>query len=100
MKHGTIHSYRNLRCPCDVCHEANRQASAKWRSSNYAKRVLIDDRWVYPAPPERHGRASFYRNYGCRCVPCTEGNTRAYSATRQRRRERLRIISELGLLDS
>ena len=100
MKHGTTYSYRVMRCPCDECREAHRQAMAKWRAANHARRVLIDGRWVYPAPPERHGCASFYCVYGCRCAACTEAERRGQVASKQQRKAQLKAIAELGLLDS
>lgn len=40
------------------------------------------DRLKFPAGDRRHGAASTYQNYGCRCADCREA-WRAYSAKRR-----------------
>lgn len=65
-------------CRCADCREAMRVRAAEkraaWRSD--------------PAAAARagHGKLSTYKNYGCRCEPCTAANTEATRAQRAARR--------------
>lgn len=65
QEHGTPRTYKRG-CRCDLCRAANKQRVLAWRAESYAKAI----------PPNAHGRASTYSNWGCRCAECT----RAHSA--------------------
>lgn len=73
--HGTINRYQQ-RCRCDECKQANTQHARMRRQTGEAP---------------THGTESGYRNYGCRCRPCTEAHSaaqRAYRARKRRQRPR------------
>ncbi|MGW1160430.1 hypothetical protein ACWD48_19860 [Streptomyces sp. NPDC002519] len=76
--HGDYRTY-GKGCRCDDCREAQRQRCARLR----------EDRAKDPARADRagHGKASTYKNHGCRCVPCSKANTASVNAFRRQRRQ-------------
>lgn len=84
--HGDHRTYHKG-CRCDACREAFRlyaaELRAKWRSDpSYADRA-------------GHGKATTYRNHGCRCAKCTTAHSAECSAARARRRARA-ALAETG----
>ena len=63
FKHGAS-AYKNHRCRCEICREANTAKLAAWRARQ-------------PAGEFTHG-VSGYTNHRCRCEVCTEAH-RAYN---------------------
>lgn len=83
--HGDYRTYTQG-CRCDACREAHRVH-------------MVDRRAAWAADPSAadragHGKKSTYRNYHCRCEPCTTANTADVTAYRARRRER--ALAESG----
>lgn len=75
MRHGAS-AYRQIDgCRCDVCTEAHRVLQNAESASRRARRVLTNGRLVAPVPPERHGRYTTYRNWGCQCQPCVKAGS-------------------------
>lgn len=83
--HGDHRTYTKG-CRCADCREAHRVHMVARRAA------LATD----PAAADRagHGNKSTYRNYHCRCQPCTTANTADVTAYRARRRER--ALAESG----
>jgi hypothetical protein len=42
-----------------------------YRETRKARRVLVNGRLVAPLPERKHGLASSYTNWSCRCIPCS-----------------------------
>jgi hypothetical protein len=84
--HGDYRTYAKG-CRCDDCREAQRVKCAEAREA----------RALNPAAADRagHGKASTYKNYGCRCHACSTANTADVNAYRARRR-RKRAFAETG----
>jgi hypothetical protein len=84
--HGDHRTYHKG-CRCDDCREAFRlyaaELRAKWKSD--------------PAYADRagHGKATTYRNHGCRCTECTAAHTADCNAYKARRRQRA-ALAETG----
>jgi len=78
--HGDHRTYTKG-CRCADCREAHRVHMAARRA------VWATD----PSAADRagHGKKSTYRNYHCRCEPCTTANTADVTAYRARRRARM-----------
>lgn len=75
--HGDHRTYTKG-CRCDDCREAHRVHMVARRAA-----------WATdPSAADRagHGKKSTYRNYHCRCEPCTTANTADVTAYRARRR--------------
>lgn len=72
--HGTPTRYRQ-ECRCDECRAANTKYNRELRRKGEAP---------------THGTDSGYRNYGCRCVPCTEAHNIAQRDYRARARRKRR----------
>ena len=66
INHGAT-AYVHRRCRCDVCRAANRDRMQKQTASMRAR--LAAGEADVP-----HGRSSTYRNWGCRCRPCTDAH--------------------------
>lgn len=75
--HGTAKRYRQ-ECRCDECRAANTKYNAALRETGEAP---------------NHGTESGYRNYGCRCVPCSEAARRAAWLRRSSRRRKQRVAA-------
>lgn len=75
--HGDHRTY-GKGCRCADCREAQRvrgiEQRAKWAQD--------------PAAADRagHGKPSTYKNYGCRCEPCSKANSADVAAFRERKR--------------
>lgn len=84
--HGDYRTYIKG-CRCQECREAHRVRMIERRA------VWAND----PTAADRagHGKKTTYRNYGCRCEPCTRANTADVNAYRARRRER-EALAETG----
>lgn len=67
-------------CRCDACRNAHRIDAAE-RRVRWSSNSVGADR-------AGHGKASTYRNYGCRCTACSAANSRANKEYRGRRRQR------------
>jgi len=65
-RHGTMNGYRNLRCRCGRCREANKLSFREARQRRVGS--LADD-------DPRHGKATTYSNWGCRCDACRAAAT-------------------------
>ncbi|NUR42036.1 MAG: hypothetical protein HOV73_18310 [Streptomyces sp.] len=84
--HGNSLTYKKG-CRCDTCRDAQRLYQAALR-----------EKWQRdPSSADRagHGKASTYRNCGCRCADCTTANRTAVSEYRARRRQRA-ALAETG----
>lgn len=75
--HGHPDTYQKG-CRCGACRDANRVRCAQQRAAR-AKNPAAADR-------AGHGKASTYKNYGCRCTPCSKANTAVVTAYKARRR--------------
>jgi hypothetical protein len=75
--HGTLGGYRNHRCHCAECTEANRLYQAEHR-----------DRLSRREPPA-HGTENAYSNYLCRCTLCRAAHTAGARTRRDARIERM-----------
>jgi len=87
---------RPPKCWCDSCtakREKIRGRVRKYRKGRLDSRIVVDGRLVAPVPPEKHGRASTYTNWGCRCQPCTEAQTSTFEATRRERFKRRQLVN-------
>jgi hypothetical protein len=84
IKHGTETAYTWHRCRCQTCRAtwSVRTRARVW--ARMEKRKLVDGRLVAPLSADCHGKGSTYRNWGCRCEPCTAAN-RARQAERRAR---------------
>lgn len=75
--HGDYRTY-GKGCRCDDCREAQRvhgiEQRAKWARDPEA------------ADRAGHGKPSTYKNYGCRCEPCSKANSADVAAFRMRKR--------------
>ncbi|MEV8396334.1 hypothetical protein [Streptomyces niveus] len=75
--HGDYRTYLKG-CRCDDCREAQRLRGIAQRA-----------RWSQdPSAADRagHGKPSTYKNYKCRCQPCSKANSADVAAFRARRR--------------
>lgn len=73
MRHGA-RGYVNG-CRCERCTASNTKRNAIRRKERHALRVLVDGRLVAKSvPDEKHGSASTYSNWGCRCQKCSEAH--------------------------
>ena len=65
-----------------------------------ALRTLIDGQWVADhLPADRHGTLNSYRQWYCRCTPCTEENKRDRRARDERNGIRSRAAVEQDLAE-
>lgn len=64
--HGELQCYRNG-CKCELCLAANRDHVYKGIESRAGK--------ISPDDP-RHGSASTYKNWSCRCEPCVRAHSK------------------------
>ena len=64
--HGHVQCY-NAGCRCEECKQAHTVRMDKARKAREAKKLDPND--------PRHGTVNLYRNFGCRCVPCTKVTT-------------------------
>lgn len=82
----TVHDYRRGTCgPCPQCRKTHSQRAAQWRARQRQRRKLVDGRLVaLHLPPDKHGLASTYTNYGCQCPPCTTANSTRRAEGRRR----------------
>jgi len=80
MEHGKAASY-NHGCHCPECAYAHARRHAEQRKALAARAAAGD-----PATP--HGTEGGYKNWVCRCVPCTAANTAAVARYREGRRRR------------
>jgi len=56
---------------CAGCREAYNARARARRARRYAERVERDGVLMAVREYLRHGSASVYNNWGCRCAPCT-----------------------------
>lgn len=77
--HGTEGGTSNHKCKCLACRTVWKQYCLKRRAERAAS---IDPN------DERHGKYSFYVNYGCRCDPCRDANNARARDLRKRRKVR------------
>jgi hypothetical protein len=79
-RHGTENGYSNLKCKCEPCKQAWREAVAEDRKTRATK----------PVPDHVHGTENGYRNYGCKCDKCKTEWSRVSNRRRKRRDQRRR----------
>ncbi|PVE04636.1 hypothetical protein [Streptomyces scopuliridis] len=85
--HGDHRTY-NKGCRCDDCREAQRLRGIKQRAG-----------WAQdPSAADRagHGKPSTYKNYKCRCEPCSKANSADVAAFRARRRQSAAMAETRG----
>lgn len=71
MTRHSANAYKNGTCLCDVCRQAHTNHQRVVKRARFAAREDIDGVLIaVTVPEENHGRASTYRNYGCRCDAC------------------------------
>jgi hypothetical protein len=75
--HGDPRTYAKG-CRCDDCREAQRKRCAEQRARRAADPTSADR--------AGHGKASTYKNHGCRCPACSKANTAAVNDFKRRRR--------------
>jgi hypothetical protein len=86
MTRHSANAYKNGTCVCEVCRSAHTNEKRLVRRARYAAREDIDGTLIAVAvPEENHGRASTYRNYGCRCESC--GAAESAKTVERRKRE-------------
>lgn len=71
------------------------QAVMARKARRLAQRVIVDGRLVHP--DARHGKATSYGNYGCRCELCAAAWREAVKAKRAERRA-TRVLDADGFL--
>lgn len=64
-KHGRVSTYRNGKCKCSACTQAN---------SNYQK-LRYQQHSGLPAGDPRHGTINGYTNFRCTCALCRKANS-------------------------
>ena len=66
--HGTPGRYKSnkYKCRCQECQAAMAADRADRKAARFEQTKDPND--------PRHGKRSFYTNYGCRCDRCTEAN--------------------------
>lgn len=90
MKHGAAWTYNHHKCRCELCTAAGTAAQGKARRKRYSEREWVftthvqgctgeDCLWtctraLVATKSPRHGTATIYRNWGCRCDDCTEAH--------------------------
>ncbi len=90
IPHGTPNGYVYHRCRCYWCTQANTERSLEQRRKREARRVPGRDGRLVTTADVPHGDVCTYRNWGCRCRPCTTAHTSELYEYRQRRREQAR----------
>ncbi|MBF6460181.1 hypothetical protein IU433_14160 [Nocardia puris] len=96
IPHGTTTAYYHHRCKCGPCTAAVRGYTADLRARRYARRIVGTNGRPFAETDARgrplpHGRLSTYREWGCRCTPCTDtasAASAAHKATTERNRNR------------
>jgi hypothetical protein len=83
--HGSVSTYTNYKCRCDLCRVAHSTYIGMLRERRYATRILVAGRLVAPAYVA-HGTSNAYLNWGCRCWPCTDAHSDTMRSRRRARR--------------
>lgn len=73
MKHGTYSTYKNHRCRCDECREANR---------TYMQTKRAHYKGTLAPSAAQHGTDNGYTSYGCRCGECRAAHAIAMRSVR------------------
>jgi len=68
--------------------DTSRTAEALTRHQKLAARRRCVDGKMIAVDAPTHGESSIYKNWGCRCTPCTLANTAAEKDLRRRRWDR------------
>lgn len=85
MSRHSANAYKNGYCRCPVCTSLHSEEKAAVKRARLAAREDIDCVLIAVAvPEENHGRASTYRNYGCRCDPCRAAEAAKYEERKRR----------------
>ncbi|MDF2969263.1 MAG: hypothetical protein K0Q93_3041 [Nocardioidaceae bacterium] len=71
FRHGTVTCYRKG-CRCDSCKAIHLGEQRAIRQRRRAERVEVDGALVHPSA--KHGTASGYGYFACRCPACTRNN--------------------------
>lgn len=76
--HGSPAGYRSG-CLCDLCQTYPTRAKARENAATRARRARQHQQMADGLAPAsvKHGRFSTYREWGCRCIPCTRAATKA-----------------------
>lgn len=75
-RHGTATGYNYFRCRCEKCRVWNRGQKRTVSDADRRRRARAERAAVgLPAGDPRHGTVYAYREWGCRCAPCTAANT-------------------------
>lgn len=84
-EHGTVGRY-SAGCRCAACRKASSDLRRNMKEAHWQRRVTVDGRPVAAHLPDgKHGLASTYSHYGCRCAPCTATNSAKAREYHQRR---------------
>jgi hypothetical protein len=86
--HGAS-KYANDRCRCDVCRAGHRVRCERRRAERLELRVVNDDGRLVATADVPHGSVATYKNWGCRCEPCTQ----VHSADLARRRSARQAVA-------
>ena len=95
--HGTTYCY-DLGCRRPECTRAKADAFADLKARRRRRRRLVNGRLV--APPDRpegpfdHGLHTTYRNWDCRCEPCSKAALDHQRQARARQRYNQRIAQQ------
>lgn len=85
--HGDYRTYIKG-CRCDDCREGHRIHTAEIRKQRFQDPKAADR--------AGHGKASTYKNYGCRCEACSKANTADVNVFRAKRRARAELAGVGG----
>lgn len=87
MTRHSANSYKNGTCLCGVCCSAHTREQRAAKRARFAAREDIGGVLVaITVPEENHGRASTYRNWGCRCEECSAAESVKTVERRESRR--------------
>lgn len=86
--HGRLWTYQGRRCRCEDCTAENRRVCAAQQASR--ERRTRENGGI--APVAAHNVRT-YRNWGCRCRPCTDANAAASQRNRDKARAAERAAS-------
>lgn len=82
--HGDYRTYAKG-CRCDKCRDAQRERCAEARARRAADPTSADR--------AGHGKASTYKNHGCRCTACSKANTADVLAFKRRKRALAKAVA-------
>ncbi len=87
--HGSPAGYRSG-CLCDLCLAYSARAKAQENATTRARRARQHQQMADGLAPAsvKHGRFSTYREWGCKCVPCTRAAMKAGRLSKARAKKK------------